>query len=256
VTEESPPPIPPPAGWYADPADALALRYWDGRQWTGYTNHPPRVPPKPLTALGRWTVAALAGMIGYALVVVVISADQLIGIDEHGDLFPLSDLGTSSAAIQLLSFLVYAAAVSTFIVWFHRAYTNLGRLGWRARFSTGWAVGVWFIPFYFLWRGKQLVNDIWLADKPEGSRVVAYVQLWWALWVLGTVLFIAPLIALFVGDLDVTSSGDVLLSTSTAEIWLGTTIAVNALMIPALALAMRFVRDVSRRDDAAIADAG
>lgn len=27
----------PPAGWYGDPQDAAALRYWDGSQWTDQT---------------------------------------------------------------------------------------------------------------------------------------------------------------------------------------------------------------------------
>ena len=26
----------PPAGWYPDPGDARALRYWDGAAWTAH----------------------------------------------------------------------------------------------------------------------------------------------------------------------------------------------------------------------------
>jgi len=30
-----------PPGWYADPSQPNALRFWDGRAWTTHTHHPP-----------------------------------------------------------------------------------------------------------------------------------------------------------------------------------------------------------------------
>jgi hypothetical protein len=35
------PPITIPAGWYADPGGQAALRWWDGREWTGHTKGEP-----------------------------------------------------------------------------------------------------------------------------------------------------------------------------------------------------------------------
>lgn len=36
-----------PEGWYADPADPLVQRRWDGEQWTDETRPTPPAPPPP-----------------------------------------------------------------------------------------------------------------------------------------------------------------------------------------------------------------
>ncbi len=42
-----PPGIGPPAGWYTDPWDATATRWWDGATWTGHTKPGERSPGLP-----------------------------------------------------------------------------------------------------------------------------------------------------------------------------------------------------------------
>jgi hypothetical protein len=50
---------------------------------------------------------------------------------------------------------------------FRRAYRNLPALGAESpRFSSGWAVGAWFVPFLNLVRPKQIMDDIWRASDP------------------------------------------------------------------------------------------
>jgi hypothetical protein len=39
------PPITIPAGWYADPSGQAPSRWWDGREWTGFTRELPPSPP-------------------------------------------------------------------------------------------------------------------------------------------------------------------------------------------------------------------
>lgn len=47
---ESADPVTSPAGWYPDPHNAAARRYWDGTAWTDHTTHPADVVPSPAAA--------------------------------------------------------------------------------------------------------------------------------------------------------------------------------------------------------------
>ena len=48
-----PTPVPaPPAGWYPDPADPTALRYWDGAAWTGHRSAAAVTPSTPAAPQG------------------------------------------------------------------------------------------------------------------------------------------------------------------------------------------------------------
>ena len=46
----------PVAGWYADPWQQAALRWWDGIQWTGAVHGPPAPPPQAPAARGLATL--------------------------------------------------------------------------------------------------------------------------------------------------------------------------------------------------------
>jgi hypothetical protein len=49
-----------------------------------------------------------------------------------------------ASIVQLVTYVIGGVV---FIVWFHRAYGNLGALGVdRPRHGRGWAIGAWFIP--------------------------------------------------------------------------------------------------------------
>ncbi|WP_062460635.1 DUF2510 domain-containing protein [Demequina soli] len=57
----------PVAGWYVDPFDAGATRYWDGAAWTAHTR-PLEVEPEPAPARKhRIGLAAVLGVIAWVL---------------------------------------------------------------------------------------------------------------------------------------------------------------------------------------------
>jgi hypothetical protein len=101
------------------------------------------------------------------------------------------------ACVGLLEFVTYLATVIMYLVWLHRASRNLPALGVaNQRFSPGWAVGYWFIPFVNLVRPYQVVKEIWRGSEPpaevDSATVLprpssALIGWWWAMWLLNGV---------------------------------------------------------------------
>jgi Domain of unknown function (DUF4328) len=90
-------------------------------------------------------------------------------------------------------------AAVCFIGWFHRAYSNLRRLGSASlRYGSGWAIGAWFVPILSFVRPKKMANDIWRGSDPArageqaewSGPVSPLLHWWWAAWLLAGFLTI------------------------------------------------------------------
>lgn len=100
------------------------------------------------------------------------------------------------AQVQLGEYWLTALA---FLVWFHRAYSNLDALGAKGlSFSPGWAVGSWFVPILNLVRPCQVAQEIWRHSHPQHRHLPFYatsnsnlVGWWWALWIVGRIFNLA-----------------------------------------------------------------
>jgi hypothetical protein len=141
-----------------------------------------------------------------------------------------------------------------FLFWFYRAYRNLIRTGIRdVRYSTGWAVGGWFIPFFNLVRPKQVANDIWRGSASAATVGIArwrevplpaILNWWWGVWILGWVLLVfGPNVRT---DLYTTYSTNAL-RTDRTGVWF-IEVGLAALVIAAV-LAILLVRRITRLQD-------
>jgi hypothetical protein len=147
----------------------------------------------PLDALARWTRIALYGCAGfYALSAAALPGNlaQLRPAEEYerssGQTVYLQSTPSSDfLAVGLAAFVLTAIV---FLVFFHRAYSNLATLApAERRYTPGWAVGSWFIPILSLFRPKQIANDIWRGS--DGSRVPPVFHWWWAFWLVGGIAY-------------------------------------------------------------------
>jgi Domain of unknown function (DUF4328)/Protein of unknown function (DUF2510) len=179
-----------PPGWHPDPWAAAALRYWDGRQWTGHVAGMPGGPAPTLRlaeerTASRWAKAGLAWA-GPALGVGAISgAFQWRWISEHWDALTtpgssVDQRGNSGAAIvgQLAMVAVLVGAV-LFLLWFYRSASLAISTGLPARRNPGLATASFLIPVLNLWWPYQSTLDL----LPEHHPSRQLVRRWWSLWV-------------------------------------------------------------------------
>ena len=192
------PPTPPPAGWFDDPNDATRLRWWNGSDWTD--DYHPKAPGMQIAgapaAGGMVANSAFKSTAGLATALYLLLA--VVTVTELAEVW--SGSAEAAAALGGIWALTFIATAIVFIVWFHRAYSNLPALGAPSmRYGTGWAIGAWFIPIFNYVRPGQIAHDISRGSDPDepdqlpgdwnDSDAGQLVSAWWAAWVIYNVTY-------------------------------------------------------------------
>jgi hypothetical protein len=104
-----------------------------------------------------------------------------------------SDAIDRSGYVGLVVFGAYVTTVVVWLVWQHRAQSNLHSLAIpKLRFSPGWAVGWWLIPVANLWKPFQTVRELWKASSGDEawwrSATWPVIGWWWAGYVIFNIL--------------------------------------------------------------------
>lgn len=99
---------------------------------------------------------------------------------------------------QMVGIVQIGALVITaigWLAWFHRSYDNLNLMGkGNTDYTTGWAVGAWFVPFLNLARPYTMTRETWLRSA-TGNSVEPYdgtvrtpaIGWWWAMWIISAI---------------------------------------------------------------------
>jgi len=196
----------------------------------------------------RWTTYLLFLCVALDAVAVAAGLSQrpllarlAVGVPLHP-----ADVAANEARHRVVGLLKLAALLGTGIVWLtwlYRAYGNLGLVGSkRSRFSQGWAVGCWLIPFVNLVRAYQTMKDLWLRSESLNDRdgydnlpAPAFLAVWWGMfWTWAAVERGFGSMAL-----DAQSPGDLANFTDLE-------LLVNVLGIVAALLAIKVVREIDR----------
>ena len=149
--------------------------------------------------LGYVAIGFIAGVAAMDLLSALIGFGQILNpeltfADETGEQFSIWFIGQGFAL--LFRFFFYVVAATFFLIWFNRANKNLTSFGTNhLQFTSGWAVGWWFIPFANLVKPFQVVREVWCGSDPTVSEQPAflsagfhsaptYMGLWWAAYLV------------------------------------------------------------------------
>lgn len=168
------------------------------------------------------------------------------------DLLRLGEMNWFDVVKALNSLLTIFALVATavaFLMWLHRASKNLRHLGAAdTEYSSGLAVGSFFIPFANLVIPYRAVKEIWVRSDPrlaepgeeswQQSGSSSLLGWWWGLWIVSN--FVSQ--AVFRLNLQA-ETYDQLFNLAKVEI------VADAFTIIAAVLAIMVVRGIDRRQE-------
>jgi hypothetical protein len=143
---------------------------------------------KPLAGLTRVLRVLFLVYLGVAVLTLVSSAYTVV---DYSSLAPdaqaleMRPSDSFALVMSLIGLVSFVSVTVAFLMWVYRASTNLRALSGRyLRFTPGWAVGWWFIPFASLVMPYKVVREIWQVShgsRPAGHTLVKW---WWAAFLL------------------------------------------------------------------------
>jgi hypothetical protein len=154
----------------------------------------PAVEPVSGLATATTVLLALTGLANLAFGIVSFVRQPLVAVTRT-DTFTETELirqGGGIQAMSALASLLTLGTIITWLVWQHRAQRNLWAIGVPGlRFTPGWAVGWWFIPFANLVQPLRAMKELWLASGPDttglewrGRPTPPLLPLWWSAYIV------------------------------------------------------------------------
>lgn len=184
----------------------------------------PMAPMSPVSPVKPFASGHVRALLSIAALAVGIVLDLIAIVSDFMEIGLLSGIqaggvitnaeaaanDTRQLIIGVLQIVVYLVTVVLFLMWIHRAHRNLPALGAQGlKYSPGWAVGGFFVPFLNLVRPFQVMKEIWKASSPghgvsdfagtsgtlgvsgtswQTAPVSPLLGLWWGVWLLSGVL--------------------------------------------------------------------
>jgi len=203
------------------------------------------------SSLGRWTLVLLGATIALDMASLLALGAERSLLNRGVGQITLGEWHNASHRVAMLAELEIPLLLVTAIVflrWLHRCYSNLRTLGIAgSRFTPGWAVGYWFIPFLNLVRSKQILDDLWRATdraaqpaRDGGWRTLpttATTGVWLGVWIAGAV------VERIAASIHLNTFSDLVAQNS----WF---FAATALQIAAAVCMYRLVRSLTQRQEA------
>lgn len=152
----------------------------------------PKIPYRPANAHVGWVVGLLIAAAAIAFLSTILALNEIRLIGDIGAGRFVSESQAQRADVMfgitgVIQVMVFIGTVIAWCIWQHRAQSNLSPLySHELKFSPGWAVGWWFIPFANLFKPYQAMKELWQASDPNAeptgwkqSQVSSALGWWW-----------------------------------------------------------------------------
>lgn len=150
------------------------------------------------TKRSNWTVRLLCLQVAVSVIATIT------GVMEHSVLSDMQDgnfasqaemmqvaeaSDTRQAIVGTFQFLIYIVSGIWILRWIYVACSNARSLAaGPVKFSPGWSVGWYFIPFLNLWKPYQAMKEIWRVSANPGNPDIGddsgLLSLWWFLYIV------------------------------------------------------------------------
>lgn len=187
-----PPAAPAAAGWHADPWGEASWRWWDGNQWTGYTDKTTPMSTSAAVAAeletertwARWARIALTVNPIFQVLALVGASIQWRWIADHwDDVVNGTSTGPSDASIFSYFGLPTLGVLVLLILWLYRAGATARAAGLPLRRDPGLGAVSFIIPVLQLWWPYRAARDA-VGPDPRAQNLVVR---WWTAWIASAV---------------------------------------------------------------------
>lgn len=136
-------------------------------------NRKPIYDYKPLETLTKILTILLSAGIFFSIINIYSSANDISylnnNIGKEGDLYYEENYLYSLAILisSVISLPIYLASAVVCLLWIRQAYRNLLTLQQKPNeFSSGWAIGSYFVPLLNYVRPYKIMKEIWFGSQP------------------------------------------------------------------------------------------
>lgn len=150
------------------------------------------------------TMFAIGATLLFSALSAVIAGFQIFYVGDPGKMEQISTLEMLDGLLAVFYFGVVIFSVVAYLMWLNLSVKNLDPLGvTRYKYTPGWAVGWWFVPFASLVMPFLVVRDLWKASMPgftgedwKETSATPMLGLWWAAWLLSSFVALAGIPAI------------------------------------------------------------
>ena len=149
---------------------------------------------KPVRSLGTWLVVLLAGSAVLSTITLILRGVEITRLQDFRSgvtsLKSVDDARMAANGASVLTVITILAAAVVWLIWHRRAQANLRTLGVDGlRFTPGWLIAWWLIPFANFVMPPQVTAETWRASDPASGaiewkqkRLPPIFVVWWGAW--------------------------------------------------------------------------